>query len=155
MTCDKTCLTCSGSNPNECLSCNTGSQLKYVLDEGTFCYLFSERSLGSYSGNSIMKTVEQTFNGLDGHFETGFIFIFGLCIVISVVILLVYRNLMFGNNISSFSYTPVRFYNSFRPEDESGHNNESDTEEDSIWKYKLYHNNFYFNWGLGYFLRGP
>lgn len=132
MSCDKTCLSCNGSNRNECTSCYQGSQLKIIPDEGTYCFSFSERSSDNNYGVGTIENRGETLKEPNGNFSS-FIFVFlpGMFIVLSFAILVVYRRFFFGNGSDSFSYTPVAFDNNSKDDEqllEAEYNDESETE---------------------------
>lgn len=119
--CDKTCLTCNGSNPNECTSCFPGSQLRFTPDQGSSCHSFSERSSGNNYGAGSESGIEGPANISSAIIVL--VIVPGVIIVLGVSVLVVYRNFFFGN---SFSYTPVAFDSNSRDDCEGLVGNEDD-----------------------------
>lgn len=112
LSCDKTCLSCNGSNPNECTSCYPGSQLRALQDEGKYCHSFTERSSGNNYGIGIINSEEPRFEEPNGNVSSAvfvLVVIPGVIILLGVAVLVVYRNFFFGN--STNSYIQVAFDN--------------------------------------------
>lgn len=85
-----------------------------IPDEGNYCNSFSERSSENNYGIGKIKSEEQTLYEPNGNVSSAvFILVVtpAVFIILGVAILVVYRNLIFGNGTNSFSYTPVAFDN--------------------------------------------